>query len=127
MPYIPNYCRKKETIVTLQRNSKLQKIENMKRSIIIAAMAALANINASAQTETKNDSVDYNLNLGEVVVKSTAPKTKMKNGAMVTRIEGSVLESAGTAEEMLARVPGMMRMGGQIQVIGKGTPIYYIN
>lgn len=90
-------------------------------------MAALANINASAQTETKNDSVDYNLNLGEVVVKSTAPKTKMKNGAMVTRIEGSVLESAGTAEEMLARVPGMMRMGGQIQVIGKGTPIYYIN
>ena len=127
MPYIPNYCRKKETIVTLQRNSKLQKIENMKRSIIIAAMAALANINASAQTETKNDSVDYNLNLGEVVVKSTAPKTKMKNDAMVTRIEGSVLESAGTAEEMLARVPGMMRMGGQIQVIGKGTPIYYIN
>lgn len=127
MPYIPNYCRKKETIVTLQRNSKLQKIENMKRSIIIAAMAALANINASAQTETKNDSVDYNLNLGEVVVKSTAPKTKLKNGAMVTRIEGSVLESAGTAEEMLARVPGMMRMGGQIQVIGKGTPIYYIN
>ena len=90
-------------------------------------MAALANINVSAQTETKNDSVDYNLNLGEVVVKSTAPKTKMKNGAMVTRIEGSVLESAGTAEEMLARVPGMMRMGGQIQVIGKGTPIYYIN
>lgn len=90
-------------------------------------MAALANINASAQIETKNDSVDYNLNLGEVVVKSTAPKTKMKNGAMVTRIEGSVLESAGTAEEMLARVPGMMRMGGQIQVIGKGTPIYYIN
>ena len=90
-------------------------------------MAALANINASAQTETKNDSVDYNLNLGEVVVKSSAPKTKMKNGAMVTRIEGSVLESAGTAEEMLARVPGMMRMGGQIQVIGKGTPIYYIN
>lgn len=127
MPYIPNYCRKKETIVTLQRNSKLQKIENMKRSIIIATMAALANINASAQTETKNDSVDYNLNLGEVVVKSTAPKTKMKNGAMVTRIEGSVLESAGTAEELLARVPGMMRMGGEIQVIGKGTPIYYIN
>ena len=127
MPYIPNYCRKKETIVTLQRNSKLQKIENMKRSIIIAAMAALANINASAQIETKNDSVDYNLNLGEVVVKSTAPKTKMKNGAMVTRIEGSVLESAGTAEELIARVPGMMRMGGEIQVIGKGTPIYYIN
>ena len=85
MPYIPNYCRKKETIVTLQRNSKLQKIENMKRSIIIAAMAALANINASAQTETKNDSVDYNLNLGEVVVKSLLPKTILKNGGRQAR------------------------------------------
>ena len=99
----------------------------MKRSIIIAALTALANINVSAQTETKIYSVDYNLNLNEVVVKSTAPKTRMKNGAMVTRIEGTVLESAGTAEEMLSRVPGMMRMGGQLQVIGKGTPIYYIN
>ena len=73
------------------------------------------------------DTVDYNLNLGELVVKATMPKTKMKNGALVTRIEGSVLESAGTAEEMLARVPGMMRRGGVLQVIGKGTPIYYIN
>ena len=61
------------------------------------------------------DTVDYNLNLGELVVKATMPKTKMKNGALVTRIEGSVLESAGTAEEMLVRVPGMMRRGGVLQ------------
>ena len=73
------------------------------------------------------DTVDYTLNLSELVVKATMPKTKMKNGAMVTRIEGSVLETAGTAEDMLSRVPGMMRRGGVLQVIGKGTPIYYIN
>ncbi|MGM9701957.1 MAG: hypothetical protein ACI3YZ_00150 [Prevotella sp.] len=85
-------------------------------------------VSATAQqTEVRNDSVDYNLSLGELVVKSVAPKTKMRGGAMVTRIQGTVLESAGSAEDMLARVPGMMRMGGQLQVIGKGTPIYYIN
>lgn len=84
-------------------------------------------VSATAQqTEVSNDSVDYNLSLGELVVKSVAPKTKMRGGAMVTRIQGTVLESAGSAEDMLARVPGMMRMGGQLQVIGKGTPIYYI-
>ena len=82
--------------------------------------------NASGQTERK-DTVDYSLNLKEYVVKSTTPRTKMKNGAMVTRIVGSPLESAGTVDDMLARVPGMMRMGGQLQVIGKGAPIYYIN
>ncbi len=93
----------------------------------IAIMAALsASMTANAQTQ-ENDSITYMLNLQEVVVKSHAPKTKMKDGAMITRIEGTPLESAGTAEEMLARVPGMMRMGGSVQVIGKGTPLYYIN
>lgn len=95
--------------------------------LCVAALAAMLGVaTANAQTE-KKDSVDYSLNLQELVVKSTAPRTKMRNGAMVTRIVGSPLESAGSVDDMLARVPGMMRMGGQLQVIGKGSPIYYIN
>ena len=81
---------------------------------------------AKSQTNS-SDTVDYNLNLKEVVVKSAAPKTKMRGGAIVTRIQGTALESAGTADDMLARVPGMMRMGSSLQVIGKGQPAYYIN
>ena len=95
--------------------------------LCLTALAAMLGVaTANAQTE-KKDSVDYSLNLQEFVVKSTAPRTKMRNGAMVTRIVGSPLESAGSVEDMLSRVPGMMRMGGQLQVIGKGSPIYYIN
>ena len=95
--------------------------------LCVAALAAMLGVaTANAQTE-KKDSVDYSLNLQELVVKSTAPRTKMRKGAMVTRIVGSPLESAGSVEDMLSRVPGMMRMGGQLQVIGKGSPIYYIN
>ena len=95
--------------------------------LCVAALAAMLGVaTANAQTE-KKDSVDYSLNLQEFVVKSTASRTKMRNGAMVTRIVGSPLESAGSVEDMLSRVPGMMRMGGQLQVIGKGSPIYYIN
>ena len=95
--------------------------------LCLAALAAMLGVaTAMAQTE-KKDSVNYSLNLQEFVVKSTAPRTKMRNGAMVTRIVGSPLESAGSVEDMLSRVPGMMRMGGQLQVIGKGSPIYYIN
>ena len=93
---------------------------------LTALIAMLGVATAMAQTE-KKDTVDYSLNLQEFVVKSTAPRTKMRNGAMVTRIVGSPLESAGSVEDMLSRVPGMMRMGGQLQVIGKGSPIYYIN
>ena len=95
--------------------------------LCLAALAAMLGVaTAMAQTE-KKDTVDYSLNLQEFVVKSTASRTKMRNGAMVTRIVGSPLESAGSVEDMLSRVPGMMRMGGQLQVIGKGSPIYYIN
>ena len=95
--------------------------------LCLAALAAMLGVaTAMAQTE-KKDTVDYSLNLQEFVVKSTAPRTKMRNGAMVTRIVGSPLESAGSVEDMLSRVPGMMRMGGQLQVIGKCSPIYYIN
>ena len=39
--------------------------------------------------------------LGEVVVKSSMPKTILKNGGMTTTVAGSVLEKAGTMEHLL--------------------------
>ena len=65
--------------------------------------------------------------LGEVVVKSRMPKTKIKGNAMVTRIKGTILGQSGTAKEMLAKVPGMTLKGEDLEVLGKGTPIFYIN
>ena len=97
-------------------------------------MAALmmANVTASAQL---NDSISmdttvwYNQTqqLDEVVVKSRLPKTKLKGNSLVTRIKGSVLAQSGTAKEMLAKVPGMTLKGDELEVLGKGTPIFYIN
>ena len=99
-----------------------------------ACMAALmmANVTASAQL---NDSISmdttvwYNQTqqLDEVVVKSRLPKTKLKGNSLVTRIKGSVLAQSGTAKEMLAKVPGMTLKGDELEVLGKGTPIFYIN
>ncbi|WP_297272731.1 carboxypeptidase-like regulatory domain-containing protein, partial [uncultured Bacteroides sp.] len=39
--------------------------------------------------------------LDEVVVKGDLPKTRLKNGASITTVAGSVLEKAGTAENLL--------------------------
>ena len=98
----------------------------MKTTLTIK-LAMIAALSANAQVTPENDSVNYSLNLQELVVKSNAPKTKMKNGSMTTRIEGTALESAGSVQDMLVYVPGMARMGGQLQVIGRGTPVYYVN
>ena len=42
--------------------------------------------------------------LGEVVVKGYLPKTQAKGDAMVTTVSGTVLEKAGTAENLLDNV-----------------------
>ena len=47
--------------------------------------------------------------LDEVVVKGSLPKVQFKGDAMVTRIEGTVLEKAGTLAELLDKVPNVKR------------------
>lgn len=65
--------------------------------------------------------------LGEVVVKSTLPKTRMKGDAMVTGVAGTVLEKAGSMEQLLDRIPNVTAYDGEIEVFGRGTPEIYIN
>ncbi|UKK74560.1 TonB-dependent receptor [Segatella bryantii] len=65
--------------------------------------------------------------LGEVVVKSSLPKTVLKNGGMMTTIVGSVLEKAGSMENLLDRIPNVSAQNGNIKVFGRGEPIIYIN
>lgn len=65
--------------------------------------------------------------LGEVVVKGDLPKTRIKGDAMVTTVAGSLLEKAGTAVDVLSKVPGVTRKGEELNVFGRGTPQVYIN
>lgn len=65
--------------------------------------------------------------LGEVVVKGYLPKTQAKGDAMVTTVSGSVLEKAGTAENLLDKIPNVTAQNGAVTVFGRGTPEIYIN
>lgn len=65
--------------------------------------------------------------LGEVVVRSTRPTTSMKGNALVTNVEGSSLAVAGTANDVLTRVPMVVSNDGKLEVFGKGEPAIYIN
>ena len=65
--------------------------------------------------------------LNEIVVKGQMPKTKLAGNSMITTIQGTILGQSGTAKEMLAKVPGMTLKGEDLEVLGKGTPIFYIN
>ena len=65
--------------------------------------------------------------LGEVVVRATRPSTTMKGNALVTNVEGSSLAIAGTANDVLTRVPMVVENDGKLEVFGKGEPTIYIN
>ena len=65
--------------------------------------------------------------LSEIFVKGQMPKTKLAGNSMITTIQGTILSQSGTAKEMLAKVPGMTLKGEDLEVLGKGTPIFYIN
>ena len=65
--------------------------------------------------------------LGEVVVKSDLPKTRLKGEGMVTSVGGTILEHAGTIERLLDRIPNVSAKNGKIEVFGRGTPELYIN
>lgn len=65
--------------------------------------------------------------LGEVVVKSQLPVTRLGDEGLITNVEGSVLSRMGTANDVLARIPGLQRKKDGFEVFGKGTPLIYIN
>lgn len=65
--------------------------------------------------------------LGEVVVRASGPSTTMKGNALVTNVEGSSLAIAGTANDVLTRVPMVVNNSGTLEVFGKGAPAIYIN
>ena len=65
--------------------------------------------------------------LKEVIVKSTLPKTILKDGGMLTIVAGSILEKIENMDQLLDRIPYVTAKDGTIKVFGRGTPEIYIN
>lgn len=69
---------------------------------------------------------DENL-LDEVVVKAARKIFKMENGGISTDVANSPLNSLGTANDVLEKLPFVVKEGDALSVLGKGTPLIYIN
>ena len=61
------------------------------------------------------------------VVSAVMPKTQLTGEGLQTSIRGTALENIGTANDVLARTPGIIKNQDGLQVIGKGSPLVYIN
>ena len=65
--------------------------------------------------------------LNEVVVKADLPKVRLKGDAQVTTVQGSILEKAGTGNDLLNKLPGVSADDGAVNVFGSGAAEIYIN
>ncbi len=61
------------------------------------------------------------------VASAVMPKTKLTGEGLQTNVRGSVLENAGSAKDVLAKTPGLIKSQNGLEVIGKGSPMVYIN
>lgn len=94
--------------------------------LTILLTALMAFLQSPAQTNNAEaDSITYTL--GEIVVKANPRVTTLKGDALRTRVAGTQLELAGTANDVLARVPMVLGSDGNFEVFGKGTPAIYVN
>jgi hypothetical protein len=65
--------------------------------------------------------------LKEAVVNGHLPTTRLSGNGMITSVAHSILASAGTASDVLSKVPLVMENNGAFTVFGRGTPDIYIN
>lgn len=66
--------------------------------------------------------------LNEVTVRANRPAIRLKNDALVASVQGSVLSQAGTANDVLRRLPSLTADNkGAFSVFGKGEAKIYIN
>lgn len=70
---------------------------------------------------------EESMTFGDVIVKSSLPKSKLKNGAVITTVAGSILEKTGNIYNLLDRIPNVTTQNGKINIFGIGEPVIYIN
>jgi len=65
--------------------------------------------------------------LSEVVVKGKAKTFYMENGGISADIQNSRLKEMGNLSEILGQMPFVLKQDNSYTVLGKGSPVFYIN
>ena len=105
----------------------------MKRLALVASFCGITITQMMAQNINGEQISDTTLfdkfskELGEVVVKAHLPQYKKTHEGLLTNVAGTVLSKMGTADDVLKHVPSIVKKKDGYEVIGKGTPIIYIN
>ncbi len=65
--------------------------------------------------------------LNEIVIRGQHKIIKKGSGKIIASIENTPLSISGSANDVLTRLPLIIENNGDFQILGKGTPLIYIN
>ncbi|HAC73838.1 MAG TPA: TonB-dependent receptor, partial [Porphyromonadaceae bacterium] len=65
--------------------------------------------------------------LDEVVVEGDLPRIRLRSDAVVATVQNTVLSKAGTANDVLKRLPAITGDNGDFSIFGKGKAKIYVN
>lgn len=97
----------------------------MKSKLSLLILCVISCVKAYTQNEP-TDTIKTQ-QLDEVVVTAAHQHTRIDGDGMLTTIQGTVLQNLGMAKDVLGYIPGVLNNDGNIEVFGKGTPMFYIN
>lgn len=99
---------------------------NMKLFACIFTLSMLSVLKGYAQL--RNDTIYKKVNLTEVSVMGNRPIVKDNGSLKTVIVKGTMLAEMGSLNDVLRATPGLIMKGEkQFEVIGKGTPKYYID
>lgn len=65
--------------------------------------------------------------LKEVEVTAYRKPFKLDRDGLLADVENTILAKQTNLNDLLSKIPGIQQRGNSIEVIGKGSPVYYIN
>jgi len=65
--------------------------------------------------------------LGEVTAEGSHPKVRLNADGVRVEVAGTTLAHTGTVLELLGKIPFVTTQGSEIEVLGKGAPLVFIN
>lgn len=101
----------------------------MKRVFLIFSLFCMLPIISRAQDDsiTAVDSVTWTKMLNEVTVKGHRHIVRVKGNAIVAHVANTELSQLGTANDVLSRLPFINMDGDEINIVGKGKPMIFID
>ena len=113
--------------VVTQEDGTFSIVTNEPDGIMMVAMLGYKTVFLAPVDDAVITLSDDTQMLEGAVANAVMPKTKLTGEGLQTHVRGSVLENAGSANDVLAKTPGLIKSQNGLEVIGKGSPMVYIN